>query len=363
MIVFAPDGTLYVAAQDAAGGTPHVWVREIGAAWRHERPSRQSGGEIDIAAGIAGDVLLTQLGPQGNLVSVSHDHGETWTASPLAGLAQYFDREWAAYDSDGRAYIVARQFGQDAAATVSRSDDDGITFLARGRAWDAANEPGSMNGNLVASSGALLMPYVCRDATAICLARSVDRGVTWTQSVVVERAVPVDNVYPSLAADGSAAYVAWSDAAGGRLSAWIARSADGGATWSAPVLASDAESESATFAWVAARGGRVWVAYLSTADDLDAADGAPADRSEWRAVAARLDAGATRVVERGALLDEPVHVGVLSKPVGRPESAGPYDRTFGDFYTVAVAPEGALVAALAKTHETGVDNFIVAEDR
>lgn len=347
IVAVTDDGWTYVAAQDAKGGQPWFWASQDGRTWKSARPSQQSGGEVDMTWGPRGIVYFTQLGPQGNVVSVSRDRGQTWSSTPLQALTtQYFDREWVAVDAQGSAYLVARQFGslgQDTWAQSSRSDDGGVTFVAQGRAWDATREPGGGNGNLVASSGGLVLPYVCRDVEGVCVATSRDRAQSWSQSLVVARNVRTDNVYPVAAVDGSRVLVAWSDASDGRLSVWVASSTDGGRSWSRPWKANDA-SESATMPWLAAGGGRVWLAYLSTPKDLASADADAAKGAEWTPVAARIDGQS--VVERGPVMG-PVHVGVMSKPVG--QSGGTFDRSFGDFFTAAVDRNGKLVVALVQT--------------
>lgn len=359
IVVVADDGTLIVASQDRSGGAPHVWTLRPDGTPREAAPSTQSGGEVDVATGPGGLTVLTQLGPQGNIVTISKDRGLTWSSSPLSTIGtQYFDREWAAIDARGRILLVARQFGEDAAAIASRSDDGGVTFLARGRAWDATNEPGLLNGNLLAAGDLFVMPYVCREARALCAAASNDGGTTWRRSLVVERDVSVDNVYPVVAADAGRLLVTWSDSSSGRLAAYVSESRDGGASWGAPVQVSG-EDESATLPWVAARAGRTWVCYVSTTAELRLADEADAAEASWRAVATRLDG--TAPVARGPLLADPVHDGVISKPLGRPGAGGPYDRSFADFYSCALGADGKLVAATPVTTAKRGDVFLVEE--
>jgi len=55
------------------------------------------------------------------------------------------------------------------------------------------------------------------------------------------------------------------------------------------------------------------------------------------------------VQERALVLPDPVHAGVISKPVGRPGEGGPFDRSFGDFFTVAVDGQGRALVAVVRT--------------
>ena len=349
IVVVSDDGYVYVGAQDARGGGPRVWVsRDGGGEFTMRRPTTQGGGEVDLAAGPRGAVYLTQLGPRGNLISVSHDHGETWQTSPLGAQTQYFDREWLAVDAQGRAYALARQFGQAAAAGVSRSDDRGLTWIPQGYAWDAAHEPGLANGNLVAAKGALFVPYICRDGEGVCVATSRDAAVTWTQSVVAERAVVTDNVYPTLAVSDAGVIVAWSDASTGRLQVYTSFSEDGRGGWSAPARVSPGDA-TASLGWVTARGGEAWVVYLTTDASLTLTDERAAETARWFPVAVPLDARGGRPGAELRLTDEPVHEGVISKPIG---GSRVRDRNFGDFFTAALDAKGKLLVAVSTDQGT-----------
>lgn len=349
IVVVTDDGYVYVAAQDARGGGPRVWVSKDDArTFTMKRPTTQGGGEVDLAAGPRGAVYVTQLGSQGNIISVSGDHGETWRTSPLGPATQYFDRQWLAVDERGRAYALARQFGQAAAAGVSRSDDGGLTWLPQGHAWDASNEPGLGNGNLVAARGALFLPYVCRDGEAVCVATSRDAGVSWSQSVVAGRSGNVDNVYPTLAVSDAGVIVAWSDATAGRLAVYTSSSADGRGGWSAPVRVSPA-STTATLGWVTARGSEVWVVYLTTPHALTSTEEQAAEDAAWHPVALRLDARGASPAQEVRIADQPVHEGVISKPIG---GSRVRDRNFGDFFTATLDGKGRLLVAVSQDKGT-----------
>ena len=349
IVAIADDGTVYVGAQDARGGGPRVWVsKDAGKTFSMKRPTTQGGGEVDLAAGPRGAVYLTQLGPRGNLVSVSHDHGDTWQTSPLGAQTQYFDREWLAVDAQGRAYALARQFGQTAAAGVSRSDDGGLTWLPQGYAWDAAREPGLANGNLVAARGALYVPYICRDGEAVCVATSRDAAVTWTQSLVAQRGVLTDNVYPTLAVSSAGVLVAWSDASDGRLAVYTSFSADGRGGWSAPVRVNPA-GVTASLGWVTARGDEAWVVYLTTAPAVSTTDEPATENAPWFPVAVRLDARGADPGQEIRVGTEAVHTGVISKPIG---GSSVRDRNFGDFFTAALDAKGRLLVAVSSDRGT-----------
>lgn len=363
LVVVGDDGAIWVAAQDAGGGPPHVWVsRNGGKSFTESRPAGVSGGEVDISVG-GGVAFVTQLGPGGNVVSYSRDHGATWSQSRFAGT-NYFERELVLVDR-GSAYLVSRfgitgLTGQPTTtddASVARSDDGGITFVPAGRAWDADHEPGTTIGNMISFSSGIGMGYNCRDVHAICFARSSDRGASWTQHLIAARNVAVDNVYPIVASSGSRISVVWSDASNGRLAVWGATSADGGVSWSSPAQLSEA-TETATLPWIGMGGGRTWIAYLSTSVALTDAGSAPAKAAKWYAKAARMgdDLG---IQERALVLPDPVHNGLISKPVGNPGNPE-RDRSFGDFFTIAVTGDGKPLVAVVVTTDGASRDLLVA---
>ncbi|GEM_PF-6660424 len=358
VVRLTPEGALAVAAQDPEGGGPRVWIsHDQGATFALSRVNAQGAGEVDLAAA-SGALFVTQLGTSGNVVSVSKDGGQSWQTSPLGPQSQYFDREWLGVDDAGHVYIVSRPRGDNTASQVSRSDDNGLTFLPQGDPWDAAHEPGLTNGNLVPWSGGLSMPYVCRDGAGVCVATSKDKGVTWTRSLARESAAGVAHVYASLAATSSGLLVAWSEPVDGRLAVFASSSADG-ASWSAPVRVSG-KGESALEPWPAARGGTAWIAYLSTDVPLDAGDASGAANARWTPMAARVDAhGAPQGAPR-ALTSGPVHPGPVSPPVGRGGGAAP-NRLFGDFFTAIVDSRGKLVVALEKDDGTASRDLVLRE--
>jgi hypothetical protein len=357
VLAIGGDGTIYVAAQDAAGGPPRVWASTDGGKnFRLASPSTQSGGEVDIAGGGGASAYLTQLGPQGNLVSVSKDDGATWTPSPLGGLAPtYFDREWVAADSSGTVYLVSRELGAASggaptAAGASKSTDGGVSFTPDGTPWDAAHNPGTSNGNLVATGGWLAFPYTCGGGDAICFAAGEGGGPTWTQTLVAARGADVGNVYPTLASDGSTWVVAWSDSTSGRLAVWISSSTDDGGHWSVPWRAS-AGNESAIDPTLAYGRGGFALAYLATNASLSDPGQDSASQATWSAVAMRIDPASASASARGAPFSGPLHAGVISKPVGHP-GTGPYDRSFGDFFTAAFDNNGRLWVSAPRTTDS-----------
>lgn len=356
-----PEGDVVVAAQDPQGGGPRVWSASAGSSsFALARPTTQGGGEVDLAVGAGGLRYVTQLGTSGNVVSVSRDGGQTWSTSPLGAQTTYFDREWLGVDDAGRVYVVARPRGDNTVSQVSRSDDQGLTFLPQGNPWDAGHEPGLTNGPLAFWGAKLAMPYVCRDGNGVCVAWSADRGATWNRALVKEGAESVSHVYASLAATSDGLVVAWAEPVAGRLAVFTSFSSDA-ASWSAPRRVSGPD-ESALEPWVAAGPRGAWVVYLATPAKLAAGDDAAAASAAWTPVALRLDA---RGAPQGAalLLADAVHEGAVSPPVAR-GSGAPQNRLFGDFFTASLDRDGKLVVALEKDAGLGgASHVLVVRER
>jgi len=100
------------------------------------------------------------------------------------------------------------------------------------------------------------------------VSRSADGGMHWTSTLVFHAGAGtrLNNIFPALAVDPvtHAVYAAWTDQHG----VDVAKSTDGGVTWSAPVTVSTIQTT--VMPWVAARNGKVDVVYYgSTAASPD----------------------------------------------------------------------------------------------
>jgi hypothetical protein len=346
----AADGRVVVAAQDPEGGGPRVWSAKDGKTFEMSRIDAPGGGEVDLAISSKA-IFVSQLSTTGNVISISRDGGATWQTSPLGPVTQYFDREWLGVDAADLVYVVARPQGGNSLSQVSRSDNDGLTFLPQGDPWDAAHEPGLTNGNLVAWSGGLSMSYVCRDGAGVCIATSKDKGVTWARAVARAGATDASHVYAALAATRAGLVVTWSEEVDDALAIFSSFSSDG-AAWSAPARIS-ATTQSAIEPWPAARASAQWIVYLATETKLASADDKLADGARWTPYAVRIDERGAPVEASRALTSTPVHVGAVSPPVARGGGAV-FNRMFGDFFTAAVDARGKLVVATEA--DTGRDS-------
>jgi len=209
------------------------------------------------------------------LVSRSGDGGTTWApAIPLVdddGSRYFHDKESLTIDSTDPRYVYALwdrvDPGDNGPTLLARSTDGGVSWSPAVSIYDPGigrqtignvavttpdgvvhvffTELGPTAGNPAATEGSL------------AVIRSADKGVTWSAPTRIAQLLAVGTVVPSQAsitvragevlgtfaaspADGTL-YAAWQDSrfTGGAHDAIVlARSTDGGSTWSAPVRVS-----------------------------------------------------------------------------------------------------------------------------
>jgi hypothetical protein len=241
------------------------------------------------------------------LATRSTDGGRSWSAPQVLvrdGATLFNDKNTLTVDPLDPRFVYAVWDRLDAAG-------NGPTLLARstdaGLSWEPAREiyaPNAGAGNSAqtignrivvitarAGRGTLVNVFMQIDVVAgqarntVRVQRSFDRGLTWTAPVTVaeQRAVGTRDpatgtairdggIIPSIAAgaDGTL-WVAWQDSrfsGGNRDAIVVARSTDGGDTWSAPVLASNSGTAAAFTPTLHAReDGLVGVQYFDLRPD------------------------------------------------------------------------------------------------
>jgi hypothetical protein len=193
------------------------------------------------------------LRQDGVMVSRSDDGGASW--GPIADVddrSGFADKESLASDGNGSLYVAYDDVDRVNNVTdirFTRSRDGGMTWSATTAVVDA---PGGVVAPVIAPrpNGTVYVAWWDVAAGNIMVDVSRDRGATWGADVRVN-AVPGSawwddvNAYwrlslPSAATNGSGSlFVAWPDRGNGDLDIVVARSDDGGATWSTPMRVND----------------------------------------------------------------------------------------------------------------------------
>ncbi len=257
-----------------------------------------------VAFGSGANVYTTFSSANAVVVSHSPDGGTSWApgvvavgAPPVSGAADIRPQLAVEPSPDGdRIYLSA--LGPDAnGATAAprlvttRSDDGGRTWTpvvdAQGDG-DRVREPAQP---AVGPDGGV---YVAWHSTAgatanhVVVARSTDRGATWTRSPAGD--VPETGGFPSLMVAGRAGTVdlVYAGSHDGRSDISFQQSGDGASTWSTPVRVSDdapgtepaLRSGTEPVHYLVPRlavapGGRLDVAWLDTRSGYDAVRDAP----------------------------------------------------------------------------------------
>jgi hypothetical protein len=190
----APDGAVHAIWNDGAG-VPYVASRDHGRSWREVGRVAPRGGSSHLAIGPNGEVAvrIVPLSASGNRfdagvdsIAISEDGGASWHARPAPGT---------------RAWAPMRD------TTVSPPT------------WSMGTQPRWVEPLAWDSTGALFSLWAA-DST-VWLARSRDRGVTWTSWPVAEgRALPF---FPYLAARGDGELAAtWHEGRGDSLRVQVA---------------------------------------------------------------------------------------------------------------------------------------------
>jgi hypothetical protein len=226
-------------------------------------------------------------------VSRSSDGGATWTATffaPQTGQGQFNDKPMLTVDTTAahhdRVYVAwdnATGGGNSSSikngnnVVLSFSDDAGLTFSA----------PVSVSGNFIGKTGGIgADPYVApngdlhvawQDVTHMVIADAVskDGGLTFSpprvislvnafQFNVAAQAVRGALVYPACGAFGTALYCSYMNGSDAASNVFVAKSTDGGATWSSTPMPAGGDQFNQWLA-VDPSNGSINVAYYDTA--------------------------------------------------------------------------------------------------
>jgi hypothetical protein len=195
------------------------------------------------------------------------------------------DRPWITSDG-AHVYISYHDSKASALIRVQRSDDDGFTWK---RVGDSITGAGPTTGSaahnniagpivadpvshsvysVFASGEGGILKAKTTDFNNIFVSRSTDAGMHWTPVLVF--AGPLlstnANVFPAIAVDATNGnvYATWSNASDAGINVYFSFSADGGVSWSAPVIVNTSPANTALFPWIAAHAGTVDIVYYGT---------------------------------------------------------------------------------------------------
>lgn len=236
--------------------------------------------------------------PPAILVYASDDHGQTWGAAQVVFSGHVENRgdrnvvslatngagtwivTWASQDTLGGT------IGSDGDILVSRSTDDGLN-------WSPA---AALNSNAPGDAAADASPAIAVDSTGVWLvvwtsnragenvgtdedllvARSVDGGATWSAPAPLLPDADSDatnEFQPHVSGSGAGRWVAtWISrpVSGGLRQTFTSRSGDGGQTWAnaLDIDGTAAPAGNASDPRVASNGARVWMIVWSSTDSL-----------------------------------------------------------------------------------------------
>jgi hypothetical protein len=210
------------------------------------------GGDGDIAVGHDGRVYMADLYLASSSVFISSDNGATFPIGhPIAQFPG--DRQWLAVGPEtplgDTVYITANMFGTVAIGTSLNS---GLTW-----SWLPQNGSGQPGQLLADDTG--FVGYPILQGGGVGFWRSTN-GVVFTSGPLVT--TEVSETMIAAAMDGNDIYLVWTK------NDWtirLAHSPDKGLTWDAPITISTGGSN--IFPWVAARNGKVAVAWYGSATE------------------------------------------------------------------------------------------------
>jgi hypothetical protein len=323
-----------------------------------------SGGDSALMTDKRDHLYATDLWVGNDSIAVSADHGDSWLGSP-ASHRMVGDRNWLAYGKKDDAlyqiwngvdglYVARADLGTPA------GDLAALSFANNYRvAGEVAGVPGSYTRANTAWPGGIAVDQregavfaTWSDQDGIAVARSADKGATWTITHIPGTRVTGswnDTAwnYAPVAVDARGdVFVAWSQVSGsvaspGGISTYLAVSRDDGRTWRRTRLRTRATSVFPALAVLGAD--RVAVSWIDAAEEGNPNGSADFADARWRLAYAEvkgLAAGHPSTVS--ATVDGLVHEGTVF--VGTQGG----NRGMGDFFSMAVAPDGRVVVAYSR---------------
>jgi LysM repeat protein len=190
-----------------------------------------TGGQIQYAASFAADAYAAASWPQ-----------PTWLPTPSTERDVVAAHPQIRADLAGRLHVVyAVPINQTRGIYYTRSDDGGLTWSPALPAFDAAAEGWAMVGEptlAVGQNGVLYVAWLRMSLVgtarpqALYLARSIDGGATWSAPKLIAEG---DLMTPELLVAGAEeVHLIWQEASAG-YGVWHSYTRDGGDEWSLPM--------------------------------------------------------------------------------------------------------------------------------
>lgn len=300
-LVVGPDGGTVLACSHGGFRAPSpLWASDDGGATFRPldpQPNPAPSGDCDVVVAESGEWAIVYDTLASATVAVSSDRGATWRIHPLAAVPfGGVDRPWLA--SAGGLLLLSYasiMSAEPAIAALTTSADGGRTWSAPTAIATAADLEGESNcfvGKLVSSPDAqrLAVPLDCYSLTATLvrsqyLARSADGGATWDVASISEPAPHGHFRMPVLSEAGGRAWLAFTS--GEARDVHVITSTDGGATWTEPMLVVRDSGMDLGWPWIDARpDGSATLAWMNETRP----EGAPPGETIWQVHVARVRA-------------------------------------------------------------------------
>jgi hypothetical protein len=262
----APNGDIVVCGPNGVPSDSSLWRLD---ATRHFQPLDRvptapfGGGDCDFQFDASDDLYMIDLWLGDTSIARSADHQSWDYSSPVTFKQPVGDRQWIDAAGNGVVYITWRNLADGIWA--AKSTDGGVTFLPETPVAPAATRGGNLvidkqgdpTLNTVYTAWAIDRVYQSGAPTSVpvidnvYLAKTTDGGLTWSSELVHAGRSLVSQNFPVVALDAqSRPYVSWAenDPATGAPAIYVSHRNDDG-SWSAPDQVS-APGTTNTFPWL-----------------------------------------------------------------------------------------------------------------
>jgi hypothetical protein len=358
-------------------GQVYYWVSDDrGQTWdfvdRSEPPSGipNSGfSDPDFAIDGAGNVYVSEINLANVAMSKSEDAGHSYQLQNVAAMT-VTDRQWTAAGPENVVYMVGNAssggtFPTDPVGNdghlIYRSTDGGVTFSS---AVQDDGGLGDMKFDL--RSGTLYEPHFEEGVLQIAafpnaLDDDVEKALTPKVYKVAEGASLLSH-WPAIDVDSRGhVYMVWDESGQGSRAAgiWYSHSGNRGRTWSIPVRV-DQDARTDIWPWIAVgRPGRVAIGWFGNNSSLPDQNAELANEEQgWSLYIAQSLTGTgckgstTAGFRITQATNAPFHVGTVCQG-GTICQAQVVDRRLGDYFTIDVDKQGAVVAGYSDTRQGG----------